>query len=122
GAVLVVGDDTSLAYDATLTVARADAGRHRRTTQPADPLLDVHPAFPDAGTWTVAEVEEKVIRPARITPLVRGHVVVADAHAMAPIAADRLLKALEEPRTDVVFWLVVPDPAAVPATVAARAV
>jgi hypothetical protein len=122
GPVVVTGPDTALTYATVLDVARCDATAHRHATDPADPLLDVHPAVPDTGTWTVAEVEEKIIRPARTRPLVRGHVVVADAHAMAPIAADRLLKTLEEPRTDVVFWLVTPDAADLRPTIAARAV
>lgn len=120
GLILVEAPDTALGFEVAATVARADAAGPAGSAT-ADPDLDVHLAAPTAARWAVAEVEDLILRPARTKPLRRGHVVVADAHAMTGLAADRLLKALEEPRTDVLFWFVVPDASQVRPTLASRA-
>lgn len=125
GLLVVTCPDTGLGHSAAAAVALADATSVWSYREGADAPSGVHPdvhlAQPAGPSWTVAEVEDRILRPARLTPVHRGHVVVADAHRMAGIAADRVLKAVEEPRGDVLFWFVAPAESALGATLRGRA-
>lgn len=67
---------------------------------------DVRRCAPARDRWAVAEVAEEVLRPVAALPQGRGWlVVVADAASMAPAAAARLLRTIEEPPAPVWFVL-----------------
>lgn len=90
-------------------------------TDPQSRALDVHLAVPAGDRWTVDELDELVLGPARLRAFERTHVVVVDADAMAPAAADHLLKTLEEPSSAALFWFCVRDAATLKATLRGRA-
>lgn len=123
--IILTGPDPALTYAVAEHAAHTDAGavfQHRSGTEPPDDTsLDIHHGAPSGATWTVGEVEELILRPARLRPLHRAHVLVAEAHRMPQLASDRLLKALEEPRTDVLFWFCTPTADQLPATLRSRA-
>lgn len=121
GLILLHGPDTGLSFTAAHHLALEDARGPAAAAAPVPAHPDVHLAVSATGAWAVSEVEQLILRPARYRPAHRTHVVVADAHRMTPSAADRLLKALEEPRTDVLYWFCIPTPDAVQPTLRSRA-
>lgn len=121
GLVIVTGSDVTLSAVVVERAAQRDVAStalHRGAADAA--ALDVHLVAPTAARWSVADVEERVIAPAKLRPVTRAHIVIADGHTLAA-ASDRLLKAVEEPRNDVLFWLCVPTLTAASATLRSRA-
>lgn len=79
-------------------------------------------ATPGTDRWTVAEIDEKVRRPAYYKPADGTHnvVIIAEADHMAPDAADRLLKTLEEPPSATLFIMSVSNPRKLRPTIRGR--
>jgi DNA polymerase-3 subunit delta' len=111
--VLAAGPDRSLNAAAVTVILRHLAGEH------AD--LDVRMARPDSGRWTLAELDEKVIRPATVRAFDRAYLLVEDADQMSQAGHDHLLKTVEEPPARTQFWFCLTDPDALPATLRGRA-
>ncbi|RJL23981.1 hypothetical protein [Bailinhaonella thermotolerans] len=83
---------------------------------------DLHQAVPETGRWTVADVEERIARPAGLRPAGERQVIlVADADQMSAGTADRLLKPLEEPGHGTVFVLACRDADGLADTIRSRA-
>lgn len=114
GLIVLVSDDSGLAFAVAQSTAEGDIPAEQRA-------FDLHLARPEGASWTVSELEDFVLRPSRNRPYSRAHVVVADADQMAPALADRLLKVVEEPSADVIFWFCVKDLTALPTTLVGRA-
>ena len=90
----------------------------------ADPdlrLLDIHVCHPLADRWTVDEVDQRIIAPSRLRPYERAHIIVSDADMMSQALHDHLLKTVEEPTSDAVFWFSAAAGATLPATLRGRA-
>lgn len=107
GLVVVTAEDPALAFAAAHSAATADTEavwQHRHRTPGPPTSHDVHLARPSGASWTVDEIQTAVLHPARLRPVNRAHIIVADAHTMTKLAADRALKAVEEPRGEVLFW------------------
>jgi hypothetical protein len=85
-----------------------------------DPLSDLTVASPDGDTWSVEEVDDRIVAAAALRP-VRFNVVVVDRAAhMSARAFDRLLKTVEQPPAPTWFILVATDASKLPATVSGR--
>ncbi len=85
-------------------------------------LEALHYASPEGDRWTVAEVDEQIRRPAmfKAPEGMRTIVVVSDVDTMAPQAADRLLKTLEEPPSNTLFILTASSPTTLRPTLLGR--
>jgi len=106
--------------DRGLTPAVADALAHATLTGPnAD--LDIRHATPAGDRWTIGEVDEQILAPARLQAFERTHVIIADADQMAPAAFDHLLKAVEDAPSGAQFWFCVTAPDTLPVTIRGRA-
>lgn len=88
--------------------------------EPVDPLIDIHIHYPTSATWSVDEVEKHIVAPAHLQPISRTHIVIPDAHKMRPAAADKLLKLIEEPHPNILYWFCSPHPTDLQTTLRAR--
>ena len=93
---------------AALVSASARANDGRRVT-------------PTGGVWRVGEVEEQIIAPSDMAPVVCNVIVVDQADSMDAKVADRLLKTLEEPGAKTSFCLCVGDLNSLGPTILGRA-
>lgn len=115
GSILVTGPDPALSYACARHVANDDV---RDATGRDD--VDVHAHAPQGTTWTADELAQHVLTPAHTRPLVRAHIIIGDTHLLPTLLADRLLKTLEEPSEDILYWLITPRPDLLPATLRSR--
>jgi hypothetical protein len=114
GLIIYSCPDTGLAAAAAGAVAAAH-------THPEYRSFDIHLASPSGARWTVSDLEDRILHPASLRPYGRTHIIVDDADQMAPAAFDRLLKAVEEPGSDVLYWFCVSNADRLPITIQGRA-
>lgn len=82
---------------------------------------DFHLAVPERDRWSIAELDELVLRPANLVPLERNLVLVHRAERADVSAAEHLLKTLEEPPGRTLFCFIVEDAAQLLPTIRGRA-
>lgn len=109
--VLISAPPGAGALDAALAVAR-------ELTDTASLYL----ATPSADRWTVEEIDDRIRHPANLRAAGerRPVIIVQDADAMTPTAADRMLKTLEEPPSGALFILTATRPSTMRKTVLGR--
>ena len=105
--------DPAIAFDLAVAIAVAALGPD------ANPL-DLVLASTDNDTWTLDELNERVIRPARVRAFDTTHIVVADADRISIRGFDHLLKSVEEPAATVRYWLTGSSMDAFPITILGR--
>lgn len=81
---------------------------------------DVHIATPSSDRWTIEELDELVIRPARLVPLDRTVIVVCAADHMDTACAEHLLKVVEEPHAGCSFLFAAESAAGILPTLRSR--
>ncbi len=81
---------------------------------------DLRVVEPTGQAWSVDELGTEVCAPAALRPTVRNVIVIVGADRMAPMAADKLLKTVEEPGADTLFLACCTDRNRLSATVLGR--
>lgn len=90
--------------------------------EPSHHSLDVHVVLPDSGKWSVPELKAVGSEHLSTSPVgERKAVVLAQFDDVNPVAADVLLKKLEEPIPGVSTWLVTSSAQKIPVTLQSRA-
>jgi len=81
---------------------------------------DLQHLAPLGDRWSVAEIEELILKPTHRYPVERHILIIERADSMDPRCADRLLKTLEEPPSSTTFVLCATDASRIPATIRGR--
>jgi len=101
-----------LAVSAATTIAKSLLGE--------DFANDFRNVAPQGAAWTVEEITHEVCAPANLAPNKRNVIVIVGADRMAPSAADKLLKTVEEPGADTLFFACCVNRESLPSTILSR--
>lgn len=86
----------------------------------SDAKGDILQLAPEGDTWTVNEVQEKIIETTERYPLERHIIIVDQASAMDQSLADKLLKTIEEPTSPTTFIFCIDGAKRLPLTIEGR--
>ena len=109
-----------LTGDVCEPVAQAVAVQMARWQANDDDVPDLIPADPEGTSWTVADVDSRIILPASRQPQTRWIMPVSRSQTFKTGAADRLLKVWEEPPSPLLVLLCAPLASQVPITLRSR--